>query len=121
MVNARDELIVADAYNYRIHGLTRDGAARSEWGRTWPGASGIAPLEVPSGLAIDSNGYVHIADSAHKRAVLLDSTGRFLAEWKLTEDAHPEMSSPTRVATVGDRAYFVDTSNNRIVVLEIRR
>ena len=51
--------------------------------------------------------------------VLLDRSGNFLATWKLTENGQPEMYSPSRVATAADRAYFVDTSNDRIVVLKI--
>ena len=44
-----------------------------------------------------------------------------LSEWRLAEDAHPEVYSPTRVAADAGRAYFVDTSNDRIVVFEVNR
>ena len=111
--------MVADAYNHRIHALATDGTTLFDWGGKWRGALGIGPFKVPADLAIDGDGRVHVADSANKRAVLLDSEGNVLAEWKLTDDAHPEMYSPSRVATHEGRAYFVDTSNDRIVVLEI--
>ncbi|MBI2890167.1 MAG: hypothetical protein HYY13_05220, partial [Nitrospirae bacterium] len=75
---------------------------------------------VPTGVAVERNGRVHVADSANKRAVLLDARGGFLAEWKLEMDAHPEMYSPTRVTAADGRAYYADTSNDRIVVLEVR-
>jgi hypothetical protein len=61
-----------------------------------------------------------VADSANKRAVLLGPDGKLLSRWALTEDAHPEVYSPTRVAADARHAYFVDTSNDRIVVLEVR-
>ena len=61
---------------------------------------------------------MYVADSKNKRAVLLDPKGKFLSEWKITENANPEMYSPTRVSTAAGRAYFIDTSNDRIVVLE---
>ena len=111
--------MVADAYNHRIHALATDGTTVFDWGGKWRGALGIGPFKVPAGLAIDQNGRVHVADSANKRAVLLDPRGNFLAAWKLREDVQPEMYSPSRVATAGGRAYFVDTSNDRIVVLKI--
>ena len=88
-------------------------------GRLCDPRGGSGPFNVPTGVVIDPNGRVHVADSANKRAVLLDSDGAFLATWKIIEDARPEMYSPTRVATDGRLAYFVDTSNHRIVVLEI--
>lgn len=78
----------------------------------------IGLFQVPTGIAIDQEGRGHVADSAHKRAVLLDEHGAFLTAWKLVEDRHPEIYSPTRVATAGGQAYYVDTSNDRIVVLE---
>ena len=62
----------------------------------------------------------HVADSANKRAVLLDPQGKLLSRWMLEDDDHPEVYSPTRVAADSRRAYLVDTSNDRIVVLEVR-
>ena len=76
---------------------------------------------MPSGVAVDPEGRLHVADSANKRAVLLDGAGNVLSEWALADDDHPEKYSPTRVATDGRHAYFVDTSNDRIVVLGIHR
>ena len=118
-VSTRGELLVADAYNHRIHGLSAAGVTAVRWGSRWTTAIGIGRFHVPTGIAIDRNGRVHVADSANKRAVLLDSEGHVLAEWKVSEDGHPEIYSPTRVATAGNRAYFVDTSNDRIAVLEV--
>ena len=119
-LNTRGDVVVADAYNHRIHALDTDRTTVFDWGGNWTGNADIVPFKVPSGVAIDRRGRVHVADSENKRAVLVDSEGNFLAEWKLTEDAHPEVHSPTRVATGAGRAYFVDTANDRVVVLEIR-
>ncbi len=118
-MNARGELLAADAYNHRIHAFSDKGVTAFRWGTRWMTAIGIGRFRVPSGVAIDRNGRVHVADSGNKRALLLDSDGRVLAEWKLTEDEHPESYSPVRAATDGSRAYFVDTSNDRIAVLEV--
>ncbi len=108
-----------DAYNHRIHALDANGKTLFAWGGKWRGALGIGPFKVPAGLAIDQDGGMHVADSANKRAVLLDPRGNFLAAWKLVVYTQPNMYSPSRVATAAGQAYFVDTSNDRIVVLKI--
>ena len=82
---------------------------------------GIGPFKVPTGVAVDPQGRIHVADSANKRALLLDADGNLLSEWQLADDAHPEVYSPTRVAADARHAYFVDTSNDRIVVLGVNR
>ena len=121
VLDAAGDLLVADAYNHRLHTLTREGATVRDWGGKWTGALGIGPFKVPSGVAVDPQGRIHVADSANKRALLLDANGNLLSEWRMTDDAHPEVYSPTRVAAAADRAYFVDTSNDRIVVLEVKK
>ena len=80
---------------------------------------GSAALDIPTGVALDASGRMHVADSANKRAVLLSETGAFIAQWALADDAHPEVYSPTRVAASKGRAYFIDTSNDRIAVLSV--
>ena len=120
-LDAAGDILVADAYNHRLHTLARDGGTVRDWGGKWTGALGIGPFKVPTGVAVDPQGRIHVADSANKRAVLLDADGNLLSEWQLDDDAHPDVYSPTRVAASAGRAYFVDTSNYRIVVLEVNR
>ena len=66
-LNRRGELVVADAYNHRIHGLATDGTTLFDWGGKWTGALGIGRFKVPAGVAIDRNGRLHVADSENKR------------------------------------------------------
>ena len=112
-------LLVADAYNYRIQALTPEGKAIEGQYDMGKNLEGSAALNIPTGVALDASGRMHVADSAGKRAVLLDGDGSFIAEWKLAEDANPKIHSPTRVAVSGDRIYLVDTSNDRIAVLAV--
>jgi DNA-binding beta-propeller fold protein YncE len=112
-------ILVADAYNHRLQALTSNGeVVPNEYDI---GKSLAPPLMVPTGVALDRLGRMHIADSGRKRAVLLSASGVFEAQWKLSPDSHPETYSPTRVAVRGKRVYYVDTSNDRVVGLEVSR
>ncbi len=113
-------LLVADAYNYRIQALTPEGKAIDGQYDMGKSLERSIALHVPTGVALDASRRIHVADSANKRAVLLGDAGSFVSEWKLTDDSNPKVYSPTRVAASGDRIYFVDTSNDRILVLEVR-
>ena len=78
-------------------------------------------FHVPSGVAVDTDGFIHIADSANKRVVLLDGKGQYRGQWKLTNDKQSNVYSPTRVATTPQGTILaVDTANDRILVLEVR-
>ncbi len=112
-------LLVADAYNQRIQALTPVGTAVADQYDIGKNLVGSRALEVPTGVSVDRHGRMHIADSGNKRAVLLDRAGAFLTEWSLTEDANPEIYSPTRVVIVEQNVYYVDTSNDRIAVLRV--
>lgn len=114
-------LIVADAYNHRLQKFSPDGKVLGAIGSRWKrflGTSGS--LRVPTGVAVDAQGSLHVADSAHKRVVLLDRDGSYLGDWKVTGDASPSVYSPTRVAVTPDgNVLAVDTANDRILVLRV--
>lgn len=111
-------ILVADAYNHRLQALKSNGEVVPY--QYDIGKSLTPPLMVPTGVALDDLGRMHVADSGRKRVVLLSASGALETEWKLSPDAHPETYSPTRAAVRGKRVYYVDTSNDRVVVLEVR-
>lgn len=114
-----EAVLVADAYNHRIQKLSPDGKVVAAWGHRWKRFLGLrAALRVPTGVALDSEGRIHVADSANRRVVLLSPEGRFLGDWKM-KDGKPNVHSPTRVAVLGDKVLAVDTANDRILVLEV--
>lgn len=117
---AGDAILVADAYNHRLQKFSRSGEFIAAWGsRTARFLRRDSALGVPTGVAVDENGRIHVADSANKRVVLLDPHGRFLGDWKMPDDRRPKVYSPTRVAVFGDKVLAVDTANDRILVLEV--
>jgi formylglycine-generating enzyme required for sulfatase activity/DNA-binding beta-propeller fold protein YncE len=69
----------------------------------------------PCGMAIDSSGYVYVADSWHARIQKFDSNGIFITKWGSKGDGDGEFSLPEGIA-VDSRGYVyvADTWNNRI-------
>lgn len=117
---AGDSILVADSYNHRLQKWSRTGEFIAAWGsRTARWLGRASSFRVPTGVAVDGKGRVHVADSANKRVVLLDREGRFRGDWKMQDDGKPKVYSPTRVAILGDKVLAVDTANDRILVLEV--
>jgi DNA-binding beta-propeller fold protein YncE len=114
-------LIVADAYNHRLQKFSLEGRVLGTIGSRWKRLSGMSStFHVPSGVSVDGQGTIHVADSANKRVVLLDREGSYRGDWKVTDDANPGVYSPERVATTSDgRVLAVDTANDRILVLRL--
>lgn len=112
-------LIVADAYNHRLQRFSPEGKTLGMIGSCWKRFFGTAgALRVPSGTAVDGQGNLVVADSAHKRVVFLNGEGVFRGDWKVRDDANPGAYSPERVAVTPDgRVLAVDTANDRILVL----
>ncbi|MDE1163182.1 MAG: Ig-like domain repeat protein [Acidobacteriaceae bacterium] len=81
-------------------------------------ATGGNTLSSPSGLAVDAQGYVYIADSSLNKIlrVATDGTSSFLTLTGLST----ALSSPTALAVDGNsNLYIADTGNNRVVVAGI--
>ena len=119
-------VFIADAYNYRIQMF--DAGRRSWRAMGWealrlvprPG-SGAGGFDIPTGVAFDpQRGVIHVADSANRRIVMLDSAGRFMAEWGIRERG-PGFHTPQMVAVSpdGGRLYATDLDNSRVLVLAV--
>ena len=63
----------------RISRFTKDGKFIKSWGK--PG-SGPGELNVPHGIAFDSQGRLFVADRANNRLQIFDQDGKLLGEWK---------------------------------------
>lgn len=122
-VDPKGNVYVADAYNNRIQKFDKNGGFVAKWGGPLglglPGKWG-GWFKVPSGVAVDDDGRVYVADSANRRVVAMSPDGDFLAEWKIKEESL--LFSPTRAAVGNDGTiYAADTARNRIVALKYRR
>jgi DNA-binding beta-propeller fold protein YncE len=119
-VDRDGNIYVADAYNHRIQKFTPKGKVLAKWGgffgwgipASWKGW-----FRVPSGIGVDSEGRIFVADSANHRMVALSGNGRVLDQWDL--DLPTELLSPNRVAVgLDSRIFATDTAHDRLLVFE---
>jgi len=95
-VDQAGHVYVADAGNDRMQKFDADGGFLAKWGtpcRLSDGSrcadpDGSGPLEVgdgqfsrPSGVAVDQDGNVYVADDGNNRVQKFDASGNFLSKW----------------------------------------
>jgi tripartite motif-containing protein 71 len=69
----------------------------------------------PTGLAIDADGNVYVADSGNHRVQKLSTDGHPLAQWGAYGAAPGEFRAPSAVAVADDGSlYIADTGNRRV-------
>jgi poly(3-hydroxybutyrate) depolymerase/sugar lactone lactonase YvrE len=72
-VDRQGNLFIADSHNHRVRRLATDGSITTVAGTGTPGFAGdrgpatAAPLHLPTGVAVDSQGNLFIADSLNHR------------------------------------------------------
>jgi sugar lactone lactonase YvrE len=129
-VDSLGNIYIADQYNYRIRKVDSDGKITTIAGNGTPGYSGdggpatSAQLYNPSGVAVDSDGNIYIADNNNYRVRKVDSSGKITTfagtgTAGYSGDGGPatlaQLNWPYGVAvdSVGN-IYIADRSNNRI-------
>lgn len=124
---AHGELIVADAYNYQLQWFDTAGRPLRRVGYhlfwLWPRPAGsTSGFSVPTDVAVDRNGVIHVADSGNHRVVMLSPEGEYVTEWRLPA-ANPKVYSPEHIAVSkdGTTVYATDLAGNRVLVLAVAR
>jgi YD repeat-containing protein len=122
---------IGDTGNNRIEVLSSSGAFVEVIG--WGVSDGKAELEVcktsckagivgsgngqfdePTGLTIDSQGDVLVADEGNDRVQTLSSTGTYISQFGTKGSGSGQLSEPTDVAISEGEVYVVDHGNNRV-------
>jgi tripartite motif-containing protein 71 len=122
---------VGDTGNNRIEELSSSGAFVEAIG--WGVSDGKAELEVcktgckagisgsgngqfhePSGLTIDSQGNVWVADEDNSRIEEFSSTGTYLSQFGSLGSGNGQLKEPSDVAISEGDLYVVDKLNNRV-------
>ncbi|KZE78593.1 hypothetical protein AV654_02245 [Paenibacillus elgii] len=124
-VDGSGNVYVSDFYNHRVQKLTVATGVWSEWKRSGGGAgSGPGEFNYPSGVAVDGDGNVYVADSNNNRIQKLTAATGVWSEWKRSDGKSGsglgEFNYPTGVAV--DRngnVYVADMKNHRIQKLTV--
>jgi DNA-binding beta-propeller fold protein YncE len=118
-VDAQGSIYVADTGNNRIQklGLDRTGGSytwtpTAQWGSAGTGAG---QFNAPTGVAVDSSGYVYVSDSGNNRVQVFTGNGTFLAQWGAAGTGPGQFGSPRGVATdAAGNVWVGDKDNNRV-------
>ncbi|MBI2248192.1 MAG: NHL repeat-containing protein [Candidatus Omnitrophica bacterium] len=124
-IGAAGEVIVADAYNHRIQVFSTDG----EFIRMWGGLLGLGvkgnsqgQFHVATGVGVDTQGRVYVADFYNHRVQVFSSKGRWLGSFGAHGTGPGEFDRPTDVAIAPDGTiYVVDFGNNRLQLFRVER
>ncbi len=104
------DVFVSDGYiNSRIVQFTKEG----KFVRIIGGTKGSGPgqLQLPHGVAVDSNGRVLVSDSDNKRISVFDKDGKFLETW----------AAPSRggiAVSADDTVYVSDVNGGAVTILK---
>ena len=118
------EVVIADAYNHRIQVFSHDGTFIRMWGGPlglgWKG-SGRGQFNVATGVGVDQQGRIYVADFYNDRIQIFSSKGRWLGTFGTHGTGPGQFNYPTDVAVRPDGTiYVVDFGNNRIQVWKLR-
>jgi DNA-binding beta-propeller fold protein YncE len=107
---------VADTHNYRIQKFSLDGVHQRQWGSYGTGNGQFSgPLYGPEGVAVDSSGYVYVADTYNNRIQKFDSNGNYLLQWGSIGTGDGKFYFPGGIAVdISGYIYVADTDNHRI-------
>ncbi|GEM_PF-1700827 len=83
------------------------------WGT--PQGSGDGQVNLPRGIAVDTESNVYVADTANHRIQKFNSNGTFLAKWGTQGSGNGQFSAPVDVAVDAQgNVYVADNGNSRI-------
>jgi hypothetical protein len=82
-----------------------------QWGSL---GTGDGQFNAPRGIAIDSSGYVYVADTANSQIKKFDSTGNFIAKWGSQGTGDGQFSVPAGMAIDSSGNVYVNDGNDRV-------
>jgi sugar lactone lactonase YvrE len=113
-VDAAGQIFIADTYNDRIRRISSGGVATTVAGTARgyaDGAAGDARFDTPTGLAIDGNGTVYVADTGNYRIRAVAPDGRV----STLIDPSQDLGRPLSVAIAPSGELYITTEDGRIL------
>jgi DNA-binding beta-propeller fold protein YncE len=123
--NTGNVVYVADTNNNRIQKLDVASGVWSEWKKDGGGAgSGLGEFNGPSGVEVDHEGNLYVADTGNHRIQKLDIASGVWSEWKKNGGGAGsglgEFNEPYNVAIDSNgNIYVADSNNERIQKLDV--
>ena len=69
----------------------------------------------PSGIAVDADGNIHVADSDNNRIQKFNASGQYLSQFGVRGSGDGQLDSPSSIAVdVSGNIFVTDTDNNRV-------
>lgn len=108
-------VIVADTYNDRIRAVERDGRVVTVAGDGRPGhqdgTASEARFNTPSGVAVDTQGNIYVADTGNDAIRVISRAGVVSTLWSLPPGG---LYRPTGIAVGGAAALYVTDQRGRV-------
>lgn len=77
--------------------------------------TGNGQTQFPNGVAVDSAGYIYVADTSNNRIQKFDSTGAYVTQWGSTGSGNGQFVAPTKLAfDASNNLFVVDSLNYRV-------
>jgi DNA-binding beta-propeller fold protein YncE len=111
-----DELIVVDAMNFRIQGLSRSGEFRYSIGQI---GDSRGEFFRPKGVAVDSEGHIYSADGLYSVVQVFNREGQLLYYFGQEGTGFGDLRLPAGIfIDRKDRVFVVDSYNRRVEVFQ---
>ncbi len=118
-------IYVADTDNHRIQKFDERGQYLSKWENADPSHSSSLDGEFsgPSGIAVDSAGYVYVADGGNNRIQKFEPGGQLAAKWGSPGSGAKQLQCPCRLEVVDvgsyEGVYITDSFNDRVQKIDL--
>jgi DNA-binding beta-propeller fold protein YncE len=115
-VNYSGYVYVSDAFNHRVHIISKNGTFITKWGTL---GTDNSQFEFPYGVEVNpKTGNVYVSDAFNNRIQEFTSDGTFITKWGTLGTDNSQFHQPVGVTVDGinDKLYVSDLLNDRVQV-----